>query len=703
MKKYRLLQIHAALLAAFASTLAAAQQSPASPAAGDDAKEPVTVLQRVEVTYERPRVPLTSVTQNVEAAPASTTVLDRRDLDRLSVATYGDMFRNLTGVFVNDYGQGLVAYEIKMRGFASGHGRDIAFTLDGVPLNITGSQHTNGYADLALVIAETVDRVEVVRGPFSAAAGNHAVAGSVNFFTDRNTRSQVKLDVDSFGRVRVLPVYSGPLGEGRLLLALDATRGKGYTDQSGLQRTNFFARYSFGLGAGLAAVRLQRYDADADAPGYLNLERIRSGLISPRAALSPGIGDAKTQTNLVFNYRSDDSEGTTGPASGWSAAAYVVRDDRRRWSNFDPNTPIGATPDLESERDRLSQKGLDVRKATTLGAGAQLLAGFQHNNEQVDALQFFSDFTRRPLGDAAVAQQRDVGTRTSALFADLQVSPLAPLKLQAGLRWDRIDFDVALRPLDDAFGGPAGNRFSNRKSQISPKLGLAWALMEGATPAEIFANAARGLKSPYTYREYDRLPSTNITPLTSYELGVKGGTDAASWRAAVWRTRQEKEALFNATNQFLGNQRTNRDGFDLEGRYALSQDFRLLANYSRVKARVLGQGGNDRITGVPDWTAGFGVEGAFSTAAGRADWSVIDSIVGPQPLFADDSASTKSYHRIVARAAFVPTAMANAKFALAVTHYTRAYEEPRFDVGDGQFGTAPKPRWKALLTAQYAF
>ena len=662
-----------------------------------------TVLPNVEVTGERSRVPTTRVTQDIEAAPASTTVLDRKDLDRLSIATYGDMFRNVTGVFVNDYGQGLVAYEIKMRGFASGHGRDIAFSLDGVPLNITGSQHTNGYADLAMVIAETVDRVEIVRGPFSATAGNHAVAGSVNFFTDRNTRSQVKLDVDSFGRVRALPVYSGELGPGRLLMALDATRGRGYTEQSRLERTNVFVRYGVGIGAGQASVRLQHYDAEADAPGYLSLARIQAGLISPRSAVSPGPGDAKKQTNLVFNYRSDDAEGASGAASGWSATAYSVRDDRRRWANYDPNTPVGTAPDLESERDRLHQQGLDVRKATAFGSAAQLLVGMQLNDEKVDALLFTSDASRVSKGDASVAAQRDVNTRTTALFADFQLSPVRSLKLQAGVRWDRIDFDIDLKPLDDAFGGSTGNQFTSRKSQLSPKLGLAWAIVEGDAPVELFANTARGLKSPYTYRDFNRLPDSNITPLTSHELGVRGGNTATNWRASVWRTKQEKEALFDGADRFLGNQRTNRDGFDLEGRLALSEAVRLSANYSRVRARVLDQSSNDRITGVPDWTAGLGVEGLLPTGVGRVEWSLNDTVVGPQPLVADNSVRTAPYHRIAVRGALTPVALPGAKFALALTHYTRAFEETRFDVGGGDYGTAPKPRWKAMATAQYAF
>ena len=102
-------------------------------------------------------------------------------------------------------------------------------------------------------------------------------------------------------------------------------------------------------------------------------------------------------------------------------------------------------------------------------------------------------------------------------------------------------------------------------------------------------------------------------------------------------------------------------------------------------------------------TAGAGIEGALPTGIGVVEWSLLDTLVGPQPLLADNSASTKSFHRITARTAITPAAWPGAKLALALTHYTRPYEEQQFDAGGGRFGTAPKPRGKAMATAQYMF
>ena len=422
--------------------------------------------------------------------------------------------------------------------------------------------------------------------------------------------------------------------------------------------------------------------------------------------MAPGIGDTKKQTNIVANFRSDDAEGTGGLSTGWQSSVYAVRDDRRRYTFFDLNNPTGAPADLGAERDRLSQFGLDVRKSTMLGSAtmpAQLMIGAQYNDEKVDAVNFATSSRRVSLGDASVGQQRDVTTRTSALYAQYQISPLPRLKLQAGMRYDHIDFDIGLKSLDDAFSANGKNNFNTSKNQFSPKLGVAYALADGSHPIELFANGARGLKTPYPYGDYNRLPDSGITPLTSYEIGLQGGQANASWRVAAWRTRQDKEALFNSANLFIGNQRTDRNGFDIEGRHSLSDSIRLVGNYSVVKARVLDQGVNDRIANVPNWTAGIGIEGVVNAASGRIDWSINDSIVGPQPLLADDSARTQTYHRTTARVGYSPTALKGAKFALSVTHYDKPYEETRFDFGGGQYGISAKPRWKALATAQYVF
>jgi outer membrane receptor protein involved in Fe transport len=693
-----------------------------------DANGQVTLPEvKIEAQSERP--PVTKVTEDVEAAPASVTVLSKEDLDRKTINTYGDIFRGLPGVFVNEYGQGLVAYEIKLRGFPSGHGRDVAVFLDGMPLNVTGSQHTNGYMDLAQLIPELINRVELVRGPFSVLAGNHAVAGSVQLSTDASPQPLVKFTIDSFGRARLLPIVSTGLGPGKLLLALDATKGEGYTKQSDLRRLNLFTRYAMPLGDGLASVRFQAYDAEADAPGYLDLARIRSGEIGLREALSKGIGGAKTQQNLVANYRSNDLEGASGWGSGWFASFYANNDIRKRWTNFDLATPIGSAVPLNQERDRLRQFGFDVRKTTsfaTAGAPSQLLAGVQYDSERIKARNFRTGADRQPLtSDPAnpdvVGVDRDVDTGTQSLYAQYQVQPFSRLKLTAGVRYDRLKFDIRVRPDDDTFApataGGIGSSISSTASQWSPKLGAGLALYQGKDYGmELFGNYARGLKSPYPFSDFfsnlatttpgaaSTVPDLSISSLRSYELGLQGGArdDSVRWRAAVWNTRQDKEAGRNAAGIFSSFLKTDRDGFDLEGSALVGRATRLFANYSRVHASALEPAtpGADRLPNVPEYIGTLGVLSILAFDSHRVDLSAAGTLVGPQPLTTDNSLRARSYQRYTARAAYSHASWKGASTFLSLIGYSRRLEETQFDFGGGLVGVSPRPRLQAVAGVQ---
>ena len=682
-----------------------------------------STLPRVDVTGTL-TPPLTRVTEDIAASPANVTVLGRKELDQKTITTYGDIFRGLTGVYVNEYGQGLVAYEIKFRGFASGHGRDVAEFLDGVPLNITGSQHTNGYADLAQLIPELVDRVEIVRGPFSPYAGNHAVAGSVQMYTDRSVPSQVKVTADSFGRVRVLPIYSTAAGPGTLLLAVDATKGRAYTQQSDVERLNVFARYSFAVAGGTAAVRLQSYNAIAEAPGYLDLAHIKSGEIGRRDALSEGIGDAKHQQNAVFNYRSDDADGRAGISSGWIGSLYAVRDRRERYTNYDISLPSNSSVPIGAERDRLHQGGFDLRKNTSFAIGnmpSQLALGAQYNREHIDALHFTADPQRHQVAPSAespdvVGVDRSVLTTTRALYTQLQLQPIPELKLTAGLRYDRLGFDIDLHPADDTYAaaiatGP-GARINTSSSRISPKLGAGLQVLDtGASTVELYANYATGIKSPYAFSDFysnvgasRALPELGLSTLRSVELGAQGSAKDGTfrWRAGVWDTRQAKEGLLNDAGIFEALGKTSRSGFDLEGSVAVAASTRLYANFSGVRARSLSAPpGQSYLPNVPDWIGSIGGQSVVAFGPHRFELALEDSIVGPQPLTPDFASRSGSYNRLTARGAYTNPAWRGATAFLTLVGYDRQYQETQFDFGGGSVGVSPRARLQATFGVQF--
>jgi outer membrane receptor protein involved in Fe transport len=682
----------------------------------------VPTLQTVTVT-SGPSLPLVRVTEDVAVAPAHVTVIGRKELDRMTINTYGDILRNRAGINVIEYNQGLVAYGISVRGFDEGHGRNLAVYLDGMPLNVTGSQHTNGYADQAQIIPELLNRVEVTRGPFSVLAGNHAVGGSLQLFTDQSVKSSFKFQVDHFGRSRALPIVSVDVGPGHLLAALDLTKGNGYTKQSNIDRVNFFGRYSVPVADGQASIRVQSYTASADSPGYRDRDQIRSGLIDKHSKLNYGIGDAKTQSNVVLNYRSDDLEGATGLAGGWFASLYYNRDVRRRWTNFNIALPPNSEEPLNQERDLLHQVGFDLRKTTSFDLftmPSQFVVGFQLNSEEIDAQRRKADSGRHALSPTlavpdVISVKRKVYTNTQAFYTNYQLQPFRMVKLTAGLRYDWLHFRNKLNTDDDTYAQVAGNGFPTeiRRSaqQISPKFGAVISVYEDkAHRAELYGNIARGLKSPYAFSDYYQnvaganasIPDLSISSLWSFEYGLKASSvdGRYNFRIGFWNTQQDKESNRNAAGFVQSFQKTTRDGFDVEGDWNILPETRIFANYSQVRARIKEPvtPGEFYVPLVPKNMVSFGVESVFRVAGNPLTVSLMDSWIGTMPISSNNQLHTHSYHRYTLRAAYtLPASLRNTVISANIVGYSRQFEEVAFDFGSGAVGTSPSPRARATF------
>lgn len=101
-------------------------------------------------------------------------VLDHEALQEIQPVATADVFRNLTGVSLrtNSRGESVV----RIRGSEE---RQTLVFLDGAPL----ATPWDGRADLALLPAGLVDRIEITRGVVPIEYGANAVAGAVDLFT----------------------------------------------------------------------------------------------------------------------------------------------------------------------------------------------------------------------------------------------------------------------------------------------------------------------------------------------------------------------------------------------------------------------------------------------------------------------------------------------------------------------------------------
>jgi len=140
----------------------------AGPAFADDAPQQ---LDQIIVTASR-----TAQTQDQALAPV--TVIDRAEIERRQPQTLPDLLRGEPGVsLVNNGGPGK-ASALFLRGTESDH---VLVLIDGVKV---GSA-TSGGAALQDIPVEQIERIEIVRGPFSSLYGSEAIGGVVQIFTRR--------------------------------------------------------------------------------------------------------------------------------------------------------------------------------------------------------------------------------------------------------------------------------------------------------------------------------------------------------------------------------------------------------------------------------------------------------------------------------------------------------------------------------------
>ena len=646
----------------------------------------------------------------VSALPAASTTLNSKEIERAPVASYGDLFRSLPGFNVANYGQGAIGYGLAMRGYTEQeHGRDIAYFIDGVPVNEISSIDTPNYADLNVLIPETVKSIEIVRGPFSVEAGDSNLGGAV-FITTKSSDPYAGLSFSggSYGTGRGLATYGTNTGSYEPYIAFEGYTTDGYRDNSWIDRYNSFNKVTVPLSGGdTLTFRAQAYGTSSGAPSYLRLEDLKSGKVSATAAVNSTDGSDKTMQNVVVEYAG-------GPAERQlTALFYFLHDDFARWADFCvlPDQPCQRVQ--HEERESVGGKVRKVWTTEIAGMPAQFLTGATWLTDVIDTFQA-STVNRVVDPVLTVANNKGLqmnNTETNlAGFAQIQVKPISWLKLTAGARVDQFFYNV---DYSDSFAipnVPATGKFDFSSNIASPKAGAA------ITPfswLEIYANYGQGFRSPDAASELVSAGLQSLQPfkIESEEVGAKVQYGRFTVQAAFYKTDAENEAYQPAIGQpvtLIG--RTRREGYDLDARYAVFRDRQsevaLFGNYSAVDAYRL-DSGNHFVPGVPEYTANLGADFSVATGGGeRIFGEAYINFVGKKRLTEDGLISTSAYEKVSAKLAYAwPTGWS--AFTQASWYPGDRYSEAAFNFGDAVSATAsdiyvaPVPEFTVLAGFSY--
>ena len=215
---------HKSMLRAGAALIGLAVLIPAGVARADEAADSSSDGSTIVGTA-------TSREQEVKDAPASISVITREDLERLPYREVTDALMEVPGVTVTP-GEGN-SRDISIRGMSPQY---TLILVDGKRLSSRESRTNGGSISEGGMLPplESIERIEVVRGPMSSLYGSDAMGGVVNVIT-RRIATEWRGSMRVNGTMQLGPDY-GNFADGNFYLSGPVTGGIGFQLQGSLNR-----------------------------------------------------------------------------------------------------------------------------------------------------------------------------------------------------------------------------------------------------------------------------------------------------------------------------------------------------------------------------------------------------------------------------------------------------------------------------------
>ena len=112
----------------------------------------------------------------------------------------GEILEAVPGLIVTQHSGEGKANQYFLRGYNLDHGTDLAISVDDMPINMRTHAHGQGYSDLNWLMPETVNSLDVRKGPYFADEGDFASAGNLHIgLIDSVHKGIAQITAGSFG------------------------------------------------------------------------------------------------------------------------------------------------------------------------------------------------------------------------------------------------------------------------------------------------------------------------------------------------------------------------------------------------------------------------------------------------------------------------------------------------------------------------
>jgi outer membrane cobalamin receptor len=288
--------------------------APMLPARAQTTQPPTFELPEVEVPGKRPQLPSTT--------PASISVITADEIAQLGALTVADALRVLPELRIKESGGPGSLTTVSIRGSSSAQ---VLILLDGVPLN----RPDQASVDLSTLPIQNVERIEVLRGPFSAIYGSAALGGVINIVTRAAPETLVSTRIGSYGLTGNLLSIGGRVENFTYLIQGILNSSAGFAPDTDFSNITTMAKLRWQTADDAAAtLTLNRLWHATGSPGPLPFQDLLARLWEGRTLVDLSWRSGQVDGPGIFArlYYLDDDVNFNGPAF-----AFQSEDIARLW------------------------------------------------------------------------------------------------------------------------------------------------------------------------------------------------------------------------------------------------------------------------------------------------------------------------------------------------------------------------------------
>lgn len=527
--------------------------------------------------------------QDVTQAPASITVITREELQRRQITSLADALNAIEGVDTRplDARSGKTGNQtIQLRGLPSEY---TLVLINGVRQNPAATVAPNAFGDTASVFIPpiaAIERIEVIRGPMSTLYGSDALGGVVNIITRQPSDEWT-------GSFSVNQTFQSDERFGGQAMA------EGYVAGSILP----------------SALSVQAYARLTErAESRINVPGTEPSLIDNRTMGQNPVG-ANTETLGVRFFYTPDGQNTF--SLGYDRARQTYNNDRGQMGRI---RPLGANPALT--RDGYGKELGFERDQINLTHEGRFSFGQWNTSLTHDRIEttgrtipqgYFTDPTRDGQARTLELETLIVDTRLTLPLGNHLLSfggqyfdpeftdGLMPSSISSSRYSVFVEDEWTLLPTVTLTGGLRYEDDDTVGSEVTPRLYVVWNTTDALTTK---AGISQGFRTPQIEQTHDGVigfgnngetplygnPDLSAEKSTNFELSVVYDDYGRTFVQATYFFTQLEDKIESGTGANAGRDLNIGEaeiwGLELSGRYRLTEDLTLRANYTYTNSEV---------------------------------------------------------------------------------------------------------------------